>query len=295
LNNKLGPIILKAKKGEIKTFKGMTYLEMKYNLLISYCTFLSFYLLLKVEGKSVEDHPVIFKLAHIKTLLEKLRPLDQKLQYQVDKMLREAALIDSGNYERGEEEEGKQADNLKFKPNPKGMKKVNKASKMIAKDDSESDDDEGGAGGILSDESEIEDDMDAGDMSFEVKNPADFSSGDDEEGEGKASESEDEGVKNQKTQIYKAAKLNPVYYDDKETKNQRREEQFQRKKASRTEYVDELRKEMHDLPEERQGFIDNSQRKAFMKEQNELEELEMNAFKRKSLSKMDKKKFNSKS
>ena len=59
----------------------MTYLEMKYNLLLSYCTFLSFYLLMKAEGKSVKDHPVIFKLAHIKTLLEKLRPLDSKLQY----------------------------------------------------------------------------------------------------------------------------------------------------------------------------------------------------------------------
>lgn len=57
----------------------MTYLEMKYNLLLSYCTYLSFYLLMKVDGKSVKDHPVIFKLAHIKTLLEKLRPLDQKL------------------------------------------------------------------------------------------------------------------------------------------------------------------------------------------------------------------------
>lgn len=69
----------------------MSYLEMKYNLMISYCTFLSYYLLLKLEGKKVENHPVILRLAHIKSLLEKLRPLDQKLQYQVDKMLKEAA------------------------------------------------------------------------------------------------------------------------------------------------------------------------------------------------------------
>ena len=57
----------------------MSYLEMKYNLLMSYCTFLSFYLLLKVEGKDVKDHPVIYKLTHIKTLFERLKPLDQKL------------------------------------------------------------------------------------------------------------------------------------------------------------------------------------------------------------------------
>ena len=58
---------------------------------MSYCTFLSFYLLLKLEGKPIEGHPVIFKLTHIKTLLEKLKPLDQKLQYQVDKMMKMAA------------------------------------------------------------------------------------------------------------------------------------------------------------------------------------------------------------
>jgi U3 small nucleolar ribonucleoprotein protein LCP5 len=32
----------------------------------------------------------------LKTLLERLRPLDQKLQYQVDKLLRTAALAESG-------------------------------------------------------------------------------------------------------------------------------------------------------------------------------------------------------
>jgi hypothetical protein len=31
---------------------------------------------LKLEGKDVSNHPVIFKLAHTRTLLERLRPLD---------------------------------------------------------------------------------------------------------------------------------------------------------------------------------------------------------------------------
>jgi Sas10/Utp3/C1D family len=76
LNKKLQPILEKVKSKQIETKHGMTYLEMKYNLLLSYCSFLSFYLLMKIEGKSVKDHPVIFKLAHIKTLIEKLKPLD---------------------------------------------------------------------------------------------------------------------------------------------------------------------------------------------------------------------------
>lgn len=109
---------------------------------------------------------------------------------------------------------------------------------------------------ILSDESEIEDDMDAGDMSFEVHNPSDDDDDDEDE--------EDDVPK--KSGVYKAPKHNPVYYDDKANKNKVREEAFSKKKASRTEYVDELRKEMYDLPEERTGFIDNSQKKALMKE-----------------------------
>lgn len=57
----------------------MSYLEMKYNLMLSYCSFLTYYLLLKLEGAEVANHPVIGKLVHIKTLFEKLRPLDAKL------------------------------------------------------------------------------------------------------------------------------------------------------------------------------------------------------------------------
>ncbi len=84
LTSKLQPVLAKAKSGEINPHnKGMTYLEMKYNLLLSYCTFLAFYLLMKVEGREVKGHPVVVKLASIKALLEKLKPLDAKLDYQI--------------------------------------------------------------------------------------------------------------------------------------------------------------------------------------------------------------------
>jgi hypothetical protein len=123
INTKLKPVIERVRQtisqegeNKIETKHGMSYLEMKYNLMLSYCSFLTYYLLLKLEGAQVENHPVIGKLVHIKTLFEKLRPLDSKLQYQVDKLLKQAALAET----QGEDVKilGKRKkDNLQYRPN----------------------------------------------------------------------------------------------------------------------------------------------------------------------------------
>lgn len=83
---KLLPLLEKAKAKEIPSSPQLQYVEMKFNLLMSYCTYLAFYLLLKVESKSVKGHPVVFKLAHIKALLDKLRPIDDRLETRLNKM-----------------------------------------------------------------------------------------------------------------------------------------------------------------------------------------------------------------
>lgn len=82
------PILEKANdlRKNYKTI--INYVEMKHNLLLSYSTYLSFYLLLKIEGKSVKDHPVLFKLTHIKTLLDNLGALDSKIQSKLQKLMR---------------------------------------------------------------------------------------------------------------------------------------------------------------------------------------------------------------
>jgi len=63
------------------------YVHGKVQLLLSYLICLSQYLLLKSQGASVHDHPVMMRLLWIRTLLEKLRPIDQRLQYQMQKLL----------------------------------------------------------------------------------------------------------------------------------------------------------------------------------------------------------------
>ena len=59
------------------------FVDLKYNLLLSYATYLTFYLLLRVEGASndlVRDHPVLFKITTVKKTLDGLRGLDSKLE-----------------------------------------------------------------------------------------------------------------------------------------------------------------------------------------------------------------------
>ena len=77
------PLVKAAKDGAFATEDGVSYLDTKYLLMLSYCSSIVFYLLLKAEGRSVKDHPVIERLVEIRLYLEKLRPIDKKLQYQV--------------------------------------------------------------------------------------------------------------------------------------------------------------------------------------------------------------------
>ena len=69
----------------------MSYLEIKFHLLLQYCIDIAFYLLLKVQGRSVKDHPCIKQLVQIRTIIEKLRPIDKRLKYQIDKMIKMTA------------------------------------------------------------------------------------------------------------------------------------------------------------------------------------------------------------
>jgi len=64
-----------------------TYVEMKVQLLVSYIIYLVYYMLLKARGEAVDEHPVMPRLIWISTLLDKLRPVDQRVQYQISKLL----------------------------------------------------------------------------------------------------------------------------------------------------------------------------------------------------------------
>ena len=82
LRDKLTPLITRVRKQ--KTVSGLSYLEVKNHFLLAYCTRIAFFTVLKASGRSVKDHPVINALVELRTILEKLKPVDQKLNYQVN-------------------------------------------------------------------------------------------------------------------------------------------------------------------------------------------------------------------
>eukprot|EP00920_Eleutheroschizon_duboscqi_P002607 GHVT01006137.1.p1 GENE.GHVT01006137.1~~GHVT01006137.1.p1 ORF type:complete len:818 (+),score=250.35 GHVT01006137.1:88-2541(+) len=69
------------------SLQGNSFLQLKNELLLCYLVYLSFYVLLKSRGSSVEFHPVVERLVEVRALLEKLRPIDEALKYPIAKLL----------------------------------------------------------------------------------------------------------------------------------------------------------------------------------------------------------------
>ncbi|KAG0260388.1 hypothetical protein BGZ95_004473, partial [Linnemannia exigua] len=115
---KLKPTIVKLDTKEIDTSKGLSFLEVKYHILLEYITNLAFVMYRKLDGQSIQDHPAVLALVEQRTILEKMKPVEQKLKYQIDKLVR-AAVVGQQDGEAQSNAAG--ADPLAFKPNPKNL------------------------------------------------------------------------------------------------------------------------------------------------------------------------------
>ncbi|XP_032199750.1 neuroguidin [Mustela erminea] len=109
------------------TEKGLSLLEVKDQLLLMYLMDLTHLILDKASGGSLQGHPAVLRLVEIRTVLEKLRPLDQKLKYQIDKLVKTAV---TGSLSEN--------DPLRFKPHPSNM-----MSKLSSEDEEEDEAEEG--------------------------------------------------------------------------------------------------------------------------------------------------------
>lgn len=90
VNQLVDNMLIRVKNGEISTDKGLSFLEMKYHMLLSYLINLTYIVLRKCSGERIEGDPSIDRLIEIRTVLEKIRPIDHKLKYQIDKLVKTA-------------------------------------------------------------------------------------------------------------------------------------------------------------------------------------------------------------
>ncbi|XP_077233946.1 sas10/Utp3/C1D family [Tasmannia lanceolata] len=120
VSSKVQALTAKVKANHFPTVDGISYLEAKHLLLLSYCQSIVYYLLHKAKGFSVQGHPVVRSLVELRLFLEKIRPIDKKLQYQVQKLTRVAGnaseKVDS--YEKEASASRDTEDLLRYKPNP---------------------------------------------------------------------------------------------------------------------------------------------------------------------------------
>ncbi|KAL0322744.1 UNVERIFIED_CONTAM: Something about silencing protein 10 [Sesamum angustifolium] len=84
LENKVDPLVDKIRERESTKKSGMHYLEVKQLLLQTFCQAITFYLLLKSEGQPVRDHPVVSRLVEIKSLLDKIKEMDENLPFDME-------------------------------------------------------------------------------------------------------------------------------------------------------------------------------------------------------------------
>jgi len=73
--------------------QGLSYLESKNNMLLIYSIYMTYYALLKSQGKLINSHPVIKKLIYLKYLIEKTKNIDTKLKPQIDKLIKLAESV----------------------------------------------------------------------------------------------------------------------------------------------------------------------------------------------------------
>ncbi|CAM9657907.1 unnamed protein product, partial [Ectocarpus sp. 8 AP-2014] len=115
--------------------EGGSFLALKQTLLLSYCREICSYAAAKGRGEALGGGGAAGRLVELRTVMEKLRPMDRKLKYQTDKLLRVAASAGAGGSADGEVGGGGGDDDpLSFRPRPEGMARWGEDPSTAAED-----------------------------------------------------------------------------------------------------------------------------------------------------------------
>ncbi|XP_052837326.1 neuroguidin [Drosophila gunungcola] len=207
-------MLQRVKRGELTTEYGLSFLEVKYHMLLDYLINLTYVVLRKCSGETIEGDPSIERLIEIRTVLEKIRPIDHKLRYQIDKLVKTATTGVSSS-----------TDPILYKPNPEDMMSSAGPNGEDAQDDSDA---------------EQEDDDDDEDEE------------DEDEDEAGAAKMPRKAATAGKSGVYVPPRIKPVYYDGDEREADKEKKAMDRakKRAITSSMLQDLKEEYLDAPTE---------------------------------------------
>lgn len=83
-------LLRRVRGGKLRTGKGLAVLELRAQALVQYLQDLALLLGVKARGGPLGGLPALPRLLETRVILEKLRPIEHRLKYQVEKLLRAA-------------------------------------------------------------------------------------------------------------------------------------------------------------------------------------------------------------
>lgn len=121
----------KVNEEDFVTDSGLSFLELKNHVMLDYLSNLTYVMLRKCSGKSIDGEKSIERICEDRTVLEKMKPIEKKLKYQIDKALKVA---ESGQLSSD--------DPINFKPNLSALKENAEDEDNMEDEDESEDDDE---------------------------------------------------------------------------------------------------------------------------------------------------------
>ncbi|XP_061166069.1 something about silencing protein 10-like [Saccostrea echinata] len=119
------------------------YIQCQLQLILNYCTTISFYMMLKAKHLPVQNHPVIKRLVQYQNLMKQMKPADVKLNAEIEEILNKVR--------NGEEiilENKSQQPSTFIRPRRRSMKTVRekamerKTSEMVSRSDESEEEEE---------------------------------------------------------------------------------------------------------------------------------------------------------
>ncbi|KAJ1736639.1 hypothetical protein H4S06_006032 [Coemansia sp. BCRC 34490] len=208
----------RVEDGELATGNGISFLEVKHHTMLSYITDLAYITFLKLHGKQIKDHPAIMNLIEDRTVLERMRPLEQRLKYQIDKMLRNTIIATDESAQQRQRYPGG-AEQLATTDDPEKATIANTSAKLAAVMLGED---------VLADPTAFK--PNPGSLATDIRE-------------------EDEGAVN--SGLYRAPRQMPVHYEEEGNSAAKKEKEEQRmmQRAARSRLVRDLMAEYDDRPE----------------------------------------------